>query len=321
MRISFRVVALALILIAGGMLALSFVSSTDKPLRLGTNLWPGYEPLYVSRAQGELPDDKVVLVELLSASEVMRAFRNGVIDAAALTLDEVINLRLAGLKPVVFQVTNISMGADVILARPDITRFDQLKGRRIGVEATALGAYVLSRALELNQMTLDEIEVVHLEVNEHAAAFSEGRVDAVVTFDPVPQQIGADNAVRLFDSTSLPGEIVDVLIVRESLLEEREEEIRLLISAWHQALAFIKREPNASAKMMSERLKVSPEEVQQSLKGLVLPDREASLKLFKGDPVPLYQQAGRLAASMKASGLIDQVPELEGLIYSHYPES
>ncbi len=321
MRISFRVVALALILVASGMLALSFLSATSKPLRLGTNLWPGYEPLYLSRAQGQLPREKVILVELLSASEVMRAFRNGVIDAAALTLDEVINLRLAGLKPVVFQVTNISMGADVILARPDITDFAQLKGKRIGVEATALGAYVLSRALEMNQMTLDEIEVIHLEVNEHAAAFKDGRVDALVTFDPVPQQIGGEHAVRLLDSTSLPGEIVDVLVIRERLLKEREEEVQLLIKAWHQELAFIEQEPEMSAKMMSERLKVSPEEVQQSLKGLVLPDQEASLRLFKGEPAPLYKQAERLAASMKASGLIDRMPDLEGLIYSQYPES
>src|SRR5690554_1162347 len=137
------------------------LSAPEEPLRLGTNVWPGYEPLYLAREQGDLSAGQVALVELLSASEVMRAYRNGAIDAAALTLDEVISLRAAGLRPVVVQVTNISAGADVILVRQNVERMQDLRGKRVGVEATALGMYMLTRALALNGMTLEDVHIVH----------------------------------------------------------------------------------------------------------------------------------------------------------------
>lgn len=59
------------------------------PLRIGTLVWPGYEPLYLARERGYLDPKSVRLVEYPSNSEVTRAFRNRAIEAAALTFDEV----------------------------------------------------------------------------------------------------------------------------------------------------------------------------------------------------------------------------------------
>ncbi|ULG70789.1 ABC transporter substrate-binding protein [Marinobacterium sediminicola] len=292
--------------------------SSTPPLKLGTNLWPGYEPLYLARQQGLLSEDQVALVELLSASEVMRAFRNGAIDAAALTLDEVISLRAIGLKPVIVQVADISNGADVILARPGIRAVNDLQGRRVGVEATALGAYMLSRALEMHQMSPDDVEVVRLEVNEHREAFLSGAVDAVVTFDPVRQQLMEAGAVKVFDSSQIPGEIVDVLVVRESLLKERHDQIQHLVQAWQRSLDLVRSQPRSSAEMMAERLKLTPDEVLKSHEDLELPGWQRSRNLM-GKTSPLPQQAVKLADSMFQHQLIDTIPDLEGLIYSHYP--
>jgi hypothetical protein len=61
------------------------------PVRIGSNLWPGYEPLYVLRERGMLPPG-LRLVELVSASQVMRGIRNGLLDGGGLTLDEALRL-------------------------------------------------------------------------------------------------------------------------------------------------------------------------------------------------------------------------------------
>ena len=45
-------------------------------VRIGTNVWPGYEPLYLARELGYYKDLNVRLVEYPSASEVIRAFKN-----------------------------------------------------------------------------------------------------------------------------------------------------------------------------------------------------------------------------------------------------
>ncbi|PSL12480.1 NitT/TauT family transport system substrate-binding protein [Marinobacterium halophilum] len=306
---------LSLLLITG------CLSAPTPPIKLGTNLWSGYEPLYVGRAQSLLAEDEVALVELLSASEVMRAFRNGAIDAAALTLDEVISLRHSGLKPVIIQVADISRGADVILGREGMRTVSDLRGQRVGVEATALGAYMLSRALSLHQLSLDEIDVVHLEVNEHRDAFLRGTVDAVVTFEPVSQQLLEAGAVSLFDSSMIPGEIVDVLVMREGLLDSHHHQIQHLITAWQQSLVWIREHPDAAAAQMSKRLKLTPAEVLQSQSLLEMPNAARSADMMRGSPSALRRQAEALAASMHAHKLIDTLPDLEGLVYSRYPDA
>ena len=65
----------------------------ESPILLGTNVWPGYEPLYLARSLGYWDDSSVKLVEYSSASQVIRAFRNDAIHIAALTLDEVLLLK------------------------------------------------------------------------------------------------------------------------------------------------------------------------------------------------------------------------------------
>lgn len=303
------------------LLQVGCLSAPAPVLKLGTNLWPGYEPLYLARERGLLDADKVTLVELLSASEVMRAFRNGAIDAAALTLDEVIVLREVGLKPVIVQVTDVSAGADVILAHPGINEMTDLRGRKIGVEATALGAYMLSRALSLNNMTLADLDVVPLEANEHSQAFLQHRVDAVVTFEPVRRQLLEAGAVQLFDSGMIPGEIVDVLVVREGLLDSHHRQIQHLIQVWHQSLALIQAQPEQSAHDMTSRLGLTPNEVLGSLSQLEMPGWESSNEMMAGPSSPLVQQARKLADIMHHNRLIDEVPDLEGLVYSHYPDA
>ncbi len=117
------------------------------PMRIGTNVWPGYEPLYLARDLTYIDERFVRLVEYSSASQVIRAYRNGAIDAAALTLDEVLLLAQDELEPRVVLVMDVSHGGDVILGQAGLQDMRDLKGKRVGFEDTALGAYVLARAL------------------------------------------------------------------------------------------------------------------------------------------------------------------------------
>ena len=90
----------------------------DNPLRIGTNVWIGSEPLYLARELGKLDPAAVQLVEYPSASEVLRAFRNQAIDGMVISLDELFGLAVDGLQPRVVLVVDVSHGADVVVGRP-----------------------------------------------------------------------------------------------------------------------------------------------------------------------------------------------------------
>ena len=78
--------------LAAASLLVACTQPPPEPVRVGTNIWIGYEPLYVGRDRGIVRDDEVRLVEYLSATQVLRSYRNGAVDAAALTLDEALLL-------------------------------------------------------------------------------------------------------------------------------------------------------------------------------------------------------------------------------------
>jgi NitT/TauT family transport system substrate-binding protein len=293
-------------------LLLPLLAHGAQALRLGTNVWPGYEPLYLA-AEREHWRDRigVRLVEYPSATEVIRAFRNRALEAAALTLDEVLTLREAEIPLKVIAVLDVSAGGDVIVGKPDIGRFADLRGRRVGVESTALGAFFLTRALELNGMTLDDIEAVHLDVSAHLGAYREGRIDAAVTFEPVRTQLLNDGARELFSSREIPGEIVDVLVVHADILESHEKPLRDLLGGWFRALEYLDEAPMEAARFTARRLQITPEEVIASYQGLELPDARDNVTLIEQT---MPQTLARLQEMLIREGLLQQPQDTQGLL-------
>lgn len=299
-----------------GVAVLALAACQDQPpppMRIGMNVWPGYEPLFLARHLGGLDEKDFRLVEFSSASEVGRAFRNGTIEAACLTLDEVLYTVQDRMDPVVLLVLDQSQGADVLLAHPEIKSLAELKGKRVGVEVSAVGVYLLTRSLQRAGLALGDITPVYLPIEKHLAAFRDGAVDAVVTFEPVRTRLLALGAVDLFNSSQIPGEIVDVLVVRRDYLEGHPDRAVTLRRAWFEALARLHRSPRESARLMAAREQVAPGEFESSLSGLHLPDEAESRVLLDETAPELLASAEQLKAVMRQAGLLRQDIPLQPL--------
>lgn len=279
-------------------------SKGHAPLLVGTNVWLGYEPLFLARQLGHLPQQEVRLLEFTSNTDSLHAFRQGILDAAALTLDEALLLAQQGLDFQVVLVMDISHGADAILAQGDIEDFDDLKGCTIGVENTAVGAYMLSRALEMHDLTSDDVTITPMEIYEHEQGFLEGNVDAVVTFEPVRSRLLQQGARQLFDSSQIPQEIVDVLIVRRDVLDTKRYHVKKLLSAWFQALDYLQANQSEAIKRMTARLDLSSSEIITALAGLRFPSRAQNSVLLDRGTQSLAASGTKLAKVMLRNGLL-----------------
>jgi NitT/TauT family transport system substrate-binding protein len=286
----------------------------SSPLRIGTNVWIGSEPLYLARDLGRFDPKVVQLVEYPSASEVLRAFRNQAIDGMVISMDELFGLVVDGLQPRVICVVDVSDGADVVMGRPGMQSMTDLKGKRVAVESAALGAFVLSRALALSNMEAGDIQVVHLESNEQPSAFNEGEVDGAVTFEPYRSQLAAAGATILFDSTQIPGEIVDVIAVRESALDEQRAAVQALLAGWFKAIEYVEDEPNDAARRMSLRQQTSAEQFLTALEGLHIPSREENLAMLDGDSPGLATSGAHLMNLMIESKLLQQAVDIKEVL-------
>jgi len=284
---------------------------------VGTSLWPGYEPLFLARELGYFEAASIRLVEYPSATQVLRAYRNGVLEAACLTLDEVLLIESQqGGAPRIVAVMDVSNGADALLARPPLARLEDLKGRSVGVEDTALGAFMLSRILERAGLARSDIDLHSLEVNEHERAFRDGRLDAVITFEPVRTKLMARGARVLFDSSEIPGEIVDVLGVKREHLASRSGQVAVLLRGFFRALDYLQAHPEDASRRMAMRHGVTPQEFHASLEGLQLPDLRSNLALF-GERSSLPASGQALADVMLKRRLIARPVKVADLLDPH----
>src|SRR5262245_46889756 len=117
MRTDFFTLRRLLALLAMALALGGCMREPEPPLRIGTNVWIGSEPLYLARDLGVLPRESAQLVEYPSASEVSRAFRNQAIDGMIISLDELFVLAQGGLQPKVVLIADVSHGADVVVGR------------------------------------------------------------------------------------------------------------------------------------------------------------------------------------------------------------
>jgi NitT/TauT family transport system substrate-binding protein len=273
------------------------------PLRIGAHPWVGYELMFLARERHYV-DETVRLVEIPTASASLRALSAGTLEGAGLTLDEVLSARARGLALQVVAVIDVSNGADVLLGGPAIGSLAALRGRRIGVEQSATGALMLDAALGRAGLRAADVQLVPLAFNEHAQAFQGGRVDALVSAEPVRSLLLGQGARVLFSSAEVPGLIVDVLAVRAEAMAPQADALSALVAGLFRAQADWRRDPAAQAPLMSARLRLPPVALVRAFDGLDLPDLAANRQWLAGDTPTLAQCASRLVGVMQRAALL-----------------
>jgi NitT/TauT family transport system substrate-binding protein len=285
------------------------------PLKVGTNVWPGYEPLYLAREKKFYDESAIRLVEYSNSTEVLRAFRNGTIHVAALTLDEVLLLWENDFKAHAFLVMDISDGGDVIISTPEIGDMKALKGKRIGAENTALGAYILTRALQLSGLTSNDAQIIYSKIDEHEKMFAEGKFDAVVTFEPISTRLLEKGAKQIFDTTQIPGEVVDVLVIRDDWIKEFGPALDTLVKGWFKSLHLISTNPDEAHQIISKRMKISQQEVANSYRGLKLPSLKDNIQMLGTQEPSLLRTVAKLYSIMQESKLLKKEFDTKSIIY------
>ncbi|MCY7321913.1 MAG: nitrate ABC transporter, partial [Phormidesmis sp. CAN_BIN36] len=158
------------------------------------------------------------------------------------------------------------------------------------------------------------LHLLTLSASEHEQAYKQNLVDAVITFDPVRSNLLKAGAKILFDSSQIPGEIVDVLVTRRDLLKNRKADLESLVHNWFRALDYHQQNPQDAARRMALRGQVTPEKFIESLKLIRIPDRPTNLKLLSRTDPSFSESAKRLGQIMIKNKLLKQTPPIDQLM-------
>lgn len=291
-------------------------SAAAGPLRIGISAWPGYEFLYLAQVKGLFKEEgvDVRLVEFDSLGDVRRAFERGQLDGLGTTVVEVMQARdQPTRRPQAVVVVDYSDGADVMIGQPGVRDQASLRGARIGIELGSLGTFFLARALVAFGLGPADVKIVALSHSSMESAFKNKELDAVVTYPPVSLAILRSAEARIiFSSAQIPGEIVDVIAVDESLVRDRRGEVAAMVKAFHRAVAYAQTNPTDAYGIMAAREQITPEEFAKALADgirLVGPARQQEFLSPQGR---LRQVVDHVDAVMRQAGQITGPDRREG---------
>ena len=208
--------------------------SKDK-IKMGYGSWVGYTPFKIAKKNGYFKHT-IEAHEIPNSSESIRLFKNGLLDIVAVTMDEAMSLYEIDKDISIILVIDHSVGADVVLANSKIKSIKDLKNKRIGYESGAVGAFLMAMVLKESGLSINDIKPKHISYHQHIQAYDNDEVDAIITFEPNKTELINKGAKSIYDSSKMPYIILDVLVVRKSLVDSNDPRLYTLVDAWFKAI-------------------------------------------------------------------------------------
>jgi NitT/TauT family transport system substrate-binding protein len=283
-------------LIVLSLFTLSCSKSPLPELRIGINAWPGYEYLTLANQLGYYADQglAVKLIPFQTLADGRRAFEKGHIDIMAGTLMEFYTAReISGINPVVFLVADFSNGGDMLLAHKNIPDVASLKGKKIGLEAGSVDVLTAADALASANLSFNDVILVPLPQPNNIKALLAGNIDAAQTYPPFATKALANpNIIRLFDTSQTPGNIIDLIFARGSILDERKQDLAKVANAFERAIQYQNNHYEDAIARMAKREGLTPEE---------FIDAQSGLQVINRHEQALYLQKGKLLELLKST--------------------
>jgi NitT/TauT family transport system substrate-binding protein len=236
------------LVIAG--LFIPLTASAEVPtFTVGWSVYAGWNPYFYMQKSGILKKwaDKYgieIKVQRFDYAASLDSFVAKNIDACTMTNMEALDMpAAAGVDSSVVIVGDYSNGNDAVLVRNGLT-FDKLSSQRIMLVQKTVSEYLLERGMVLNgqQAQLPKLRLINTSDSDIVPAFMNNSSNTVVvTWKPLVSQILTDKSVHsIFDSSKIPGEILDLLVVRTEVLNRPDGSgvkfAKAINGAWYETM-------------------------------------------------------------------------------------
>ena len=322
-----RICLVSMMLIAAGLSSVTAQAATS--MKIGTVVWIGYGPFFVADAKGIYKKHglDVTLQMFTDPALIPTAMASNSVDGGMLTYDQVIGSVAKGLSQKVVMPIDYSNGGDAIVATKEITKISQFKGKKIGFNTLSPSDFLLSYAMKKNGLAEKDIEAIPMTPEAVPAAMASGGIPVGVTYEPSLSQILSQGDGKkfhvVFSSKDAPGLIADVLVFDDKYIKAHPKEIKSLIEAYIEGMAYMKAHPDESAAIIGKAMGVTGKEAMEQMGGVYnIPLAEMPKAFKKSTSTTSYYASGEVISGiLKNKGQITVVPATEATIDSQFVKS
>lgn len=231
-------------LVAATALGASFPAAAQDEFKLAWTIYVGWMPWDYAAATGivdkwaEKYDISIDVVQINDYVESINQYTAGQFDATVMTNMDALTIPAAsGVDSTALIVGDFSNGNDGIVLKGD-KELKDIKGQQVNLVELSVSHYLLARGLESVGMAERDVKVVNTSDADLVAAFSSNDVTAVTTWNPLLSEITAmPDTSKVFDSSQIPGEIIDLLVVNTETLAANPSLGKALTGAWYEIMA------------------------------------------------------------------------------------
>jgi NitT/TauT family transport system substrate-binding protein len=224
-------------------------------VKLAHSTWVGYGPLYIAQDKGMFKKNGVD-VDLIVMEDPKERFPTLMADKIQMIASTVDTALLYLKRPNDFQYVvaiDDSNGGDGIVAVKDIATIADLKGRKVAVNEGSVSEFYLNVLLNKAGLKESDLNTVNMTAGDAGGAFVAKRVDAAVTWEPwLTKGKATDFGHLLVDSSTTPGLITDVIIVKTSWASAHQKDVAGIVKSWNEAVAYYRSNPDESIAIMAK---------------------------------------------------------------------
>jgi NitT/TauT family transport system substrate-binding protein len=242
---------------------------------IGWSIYAGWVPWEYAEQAGIVKkwEDKYgIKINVLQVNDYVESINQytaGKLDGVTATTGDGLTIPAAGGKDTTVLIAgDYSNGNDGLVSKSAST-IAQLKGQPINLVELSVSHYLLARALDSAGLRLSDVKTVNTSDADMVAAFSTPDVKTAVTWNPQLSELkGKPGAKLLFDSSRIPGEILDALLVDSATLKANPKLGKALAGIWYETVAMMLRKDEqgkAARALMAKLSGTTPESFESQL--------------------------------------------------------
>lgn len=183
----------------------------------------------------------VEIVQINDYIESINQYTAGAFDGVSATNMDTLSIPSgSGIDTTALIVGDYSNGNDAVILKGEGT-LEDLADKPVNLVELSVSHYLLARGLDTVGLTEADLGgVLNTSDADMIAAFATDDVEAVVTWNPLVSTIlETPGATKLFDSSDIPGEIIDLMVVNTDTLEANPDFGKALVGAWYELMGIM----------------------------------------------------------------------------------